>query len=548
MKKNFTLTLAFTVLLGSLRSQVMLNEVYTNPGSGNSEFFELYNSGTSSTSVDGFTIVTYFEQGSNSGFYVLDLPALSINADSYFVGAAASPFNYQTATGANADFSWNSTMLTANGGYLKKWVRTGSDASDGNISYNEGSVPANFNDLFYEKSTGANFSIFLFKNGLLVNSFYGGISSATQPSFITSMPSLNVTSIVGGSPVPFTIDFSSLTNNMSEYVIPSAGTDNGYIRTNDGICGTWTKASSSETHTPGTSNGTSTVTGSITVTASITRGILPATTSTVIFDITAAPATAFPVELQVYTDVGAVAGELDAQDVYITSITQNSLAEGYSAVTFSPRTANIIINAKTAAGCNGQSRVVTDGNNSALPVRLVSFSGNLNDSKVALTWKVDMNETAEQFDVERSVNGSKFSYIGTVWSTLIAGTAVYNFTDELSSNERVAYRLKMTDNNLKTAYSKIISFDPGGKRDNFISVLQNPVHDKINISFRTNEQETVDIRLIDMTGSLKATQRVTAQPGSNVLNLQLPAMLATGPYIVSVVHSRGIFNQKLLKK
>jgi hypothetical protein len=132
--------------------------------------------------------------------------------------------------------------------------------------------------------------------------------------------------------------------------------------------------------------------------------------------------------------------------------------------------------------------------------------------------------------------------------TLNTGSAVYTFTDAVSSTERVAYRLKMIDNNFKEEYSKIISFNAGGKTDNFISVLQNPVYDKINISFQTIQRETVDIRVIDMTGSLKATQRMSVQPGSNVLNMQLPATLATGTYIVSVVHSKGMFNQKLLKK
>jgi hypothetical protein len=548
MKKIFTLAFTLTVLLNGVRSQVMLNELYTSPGGGNSEFFELYNSGTTTESVDGFTIVTYFEQGSNSGFYVLDLPALTLNADSYLVGASSSPFNYQAATGANPNFDWNSASLITNGGYLKKWVKTGTDASDGNIAYNEASISPNFNDFFYEKSNGANYSVFVFKNGLLINSFYGGTSSTTQPSFITSMPSLNVTSVVGASTVPFTINFSSFTANMSEYVNPSAGTDNGYIRTKDGICGTWAKASSSVNHTPGSTNGPSTGSGTLTISGSITRGIIPATTSTVTFDVTSAPSTAFPVELQVYTDVGSVAGELDAQDVYITSVTQTSLADGYSTVTFSPRTANIIINAKTPAGCVGQSKLVTDGSNSTLPVKLVSFNGNMKDGKIALIWKVDMNETAAKFEVERSINGGKFSYAGTVMGTLNTGSAVYTFMDAVSSTERIAYRLKMIDNNLKEEYSKIISFNAGGKTDNFISILQNPVYDKINISFQTIERETVDIRVIDMTGSLKATQRMSVQPGSNVLNMQLPATLATGTYIVSVVHSKGMFNQKLLKK
>ena len=71
MKKIFTLVFTFAVLLNGVHAQVVLNEIYTSPNSGNQEFFELYNSSTLSTpqSVDGFTIVTYFEEGATKGFY-----------------------------------------------------------------------------------------------------------------------------------------------------------------------------------------------------------------------------------------------------------------------------------------------------------------------------------------------------------------------------------------------------------------------------------------------------------------------------------------------
>ena len=106
----------------------------------------------------------------------------------------------------------------------------------------------------------------------------------------------------------------------------------------------------------------------------------------------------------------------------------------------------------------------------------------------------------------------------------------------------------MIDYNQKVEYSKIISFYSGSKDGKYISLLQNPVYDKINIGFQTMEKETVDIRVIDMTGSLKATQRLSVQPGSNVLTMQLPSTLASGTYVVSVVHSKGMFNQKMLKQ
>jgi hypothetical protein len=551
MKKIFTLTIITVIAFSGANAQVVLNEIYTSPGGGKQEFFELYNSSTSGSpqSVDGFTIATYFEEGANKGFYVLDLPALFINPHSFFVGAASIPFSYQgTSNSLAADFSWNSLTLAANSGYLKKWVMTGSDASDGNVSYNESAVPANFNDLFYEKSMGVNFSVFVFKNGVLVNSFYGGVGGiTTQPSFITSMPNLNVNSLVGLTNSPFTIKFNTLANNLAEYVIPSPGTDNGYIRSSDGVCGTWKKSSSTATHTPGVTNG-STGEGSVVITSSITRGVFPATTSTVTFDITEAAAAAFPVELQVYIDNGSVPGDLDALDTYLTSVTQALLVDPASTVSFSPASANIIIVAKTAAGCFGQEKYVTDGTNSTLPVKLVSFSGNLKDNKVALAWRVDMNETADRFEVERSVDGGKFTYAGSVMGTYNSGTATYNFADPVSANGKLAYRLKMIDNNQKVEYSKIISFYSGNKDGKYISLLQNPVYDKVNISFQTIEKETVDIRVLDITGSLKATQRMSVQPGNNVLTMQLPGTLASGTYIVSVVYSKGMFNQKMLRK
>src|SRR5688500_10707749 len=174
MKKIFTLICLSIALFSDLRSQVVLNEIYTSPGGGKSEFFELFNSGTESTplSVDGFSIVTYFEQGSAKGFYVLDLPSLFINPRGFFVGSSSVPFNYQGTTNSSAsNFSWNSPTLTSTSGYLKKWIMTGSDASDGNAFYNEATIPANFNDLFYDNSGAANYSIFVFKNGVLINSF-----------------------------------------------------------------------------------------------------------------------------------------------------------------------------------------------------------------------------------------------------------------------------------------------------------------------------------------------------------------------------------------
>lgn len=553
MQKIFTLIIVSLLVTSAARSQIVLNEIYTSPGGGKHEFFELYNSGTESTplSVDGFSIVTYFEEGSNKGFYVLDLPSLFINPRGFFVGSSAMPFNYQgTSNSTVSNFSWNSPTLSINNGYLKKWIMTGNDGSDGNISYNEAAVPANFNDLFYDKSMGgANYSIFVFKNGVLINSFYGGTGGSTsQPSFITTMPNLNVNNVIGGSSFPFTINFNSFTANLAEFVTPSAGTDNGYTRSKDGVCNTWGKSSSSTNHTPGFTNGSSSGSGgTVTVSGFITRGTLPATTSTVTYDITTGATTAFPVELQIYTDNGNVAGDLDALDTYITSTVQASLADGYSTLSFSPMTADIIVVAKTAAGCFGQVKLLTVGSNSTLPVKLVSFNGDVKDNAIKLSWTVDLNETATKFEVQKNIDG-KFSTIGTVNAYETSGTKSYSFTDPVSSDEKVSYRLRMTDKDQKAEYSKILAFNISGNNGVSISLLQNPVNDNLNLNFQTKEREMVDVRVIDMTGSIRISQKMNVQAGTNLLFMSLPATMSSGTYVVTVYHSKGMFTQKFLKR
>src|ERR1044071_296491 len=99
--KKILLTIALfgVVLIG--RSQTVLNELYVLPGNGHSEFFELYNSSTNPAgqNVDCFTILTWYDNGgTDKGWYVMDLPNLSVGPKGYFVGASASPFNTQSTT------------------------------------------------------------------------------------------------------------------------------------------------------------------------------------------------------------------------------------------------------------------------------------------------------------------------------------------------------------------------------------------------------------------------------------------------------------------
>lgn len=555
MQKLFTLSCSMFLLFCNLsNAQVVLNELYGSPGGGKHEFFELFNTGTQSSpvSVDGFTMVTYFEEGSSKGFYVLDLPSLTINPRGYVVGAAALPFSYQAvSTSTNAHFSWNDPALTTNSGYLQKWVVSSTgDNSDGNKDYDLLPQPSNLNDLFYSRSGGGfNYAVFIFQNGVLVNNFYGGTGGSTsQPAIITAMPTIDLNYVIDGEGKKFDIKFSNLTSAVAEFVGSDAGTDNGFIRAKDGVCNTWTKSSSSVNHTPSTTNGPSVVgSGVVTISGSIVRGTAGATSSVLTYDITDASASSFPVTLQVYTDNGSVPGQLDATDIYLTSIIQTSIADPASTLSFTPLTANILVVAKTAAGCFGQVKYIGSSLNQVLPVKLVNFSSYVTDNKVTLNWTIDENETASLFELERSTNGSVFSLVSSIRSKGLSGQQEYSHIDASALKHVVYYRLKMTDVHMKIEYSKILKVTASDENYESVILVQNPVKNKLCLKIESAEKQTTNVSIRDLSGRAYHSQSIQLNNGSNMISIELPGRLPIGIYVATITHNKNRVVKKFVR-
>ena len=83
MKKVlFTLLITIAVLSGNAQTShaLWINELIPNPGQGDNEYIEFYNSSRDPIQLDCYVIVSYFkskqEQGKNSdeGVYVYDFP------------------------------------------------------------------------------------------------------------------------------------------------------------------------------------------------------------------------------------------------------------------------------------------------------------------------------------------------------------------------------------------------------------------------------------------------------------------------------------------
>jgi hypothetical protein len=541
-----------------IHAQVILNEVYSEPGAGKQEFFELYNINTSNTpsSLDAYTVISYFEEGSKKGFYVLDLPNLFVASKGYFVGASSIPFNYQgTSNSTAANFSWNDPTLPLNYGYMRKWVSNGGTALDGNKNYDLETLPSDFNDFFSRRSgSGATYNAFVYKNGNLVNSFFGGTGgNATMPAFITSMPMFKLEVVTAANTQTHVLNFGSLKNKpieSIEYVTQDIGSDNGYIKTKDGFCGTWTKSSSQTFHTPGTTNGYNDNGASATLTLDthVYEGPTASDPSFVVYNITSGTSTNFPVELQVYLDNGTVAGQLDTQDEFVEINIEHSVNEG-PFTTYLPANRDVLIIAKTDAGCIDQIVFAHNPLTGAitLPVKFITLQGSVTDNEAVISWSVAENESGNYFQVEKSLDGKNFVAAGVTFNTTKTGNESYSYKE--AKNNYSYYRLKVFNKDQSIGYSKIILIkNDADKTSQSLRLIQNPVQSSLNFSYQSSNNDMGVISIYTISGTRLSTTKSLIHQGGNSFSIELNNKLANGMYILEITSGNQRSTTKFLKQ
>ena len=539
MKLIFTL-LTGLVICVTAQSQVVLNEIYAIPNAGKHEFFELYNNGAStlSTPLDNYTIVTYFEEADGDvGFYVLDMPNISIAPKGYVVGSAANPYNYQGVSGSTATiFSWNDlTYLALNNGYMKKWVvrNTVPAAIDGNANYDEEPLPADFNDFFMKRGgTGSSYSVFVYSNGILVNGFFGGASQNSTPPFILSMPKLEID--MSGAGIDYPIDFPNYQNIKAEYVIPDAGSDNGYTRIRDGVCGMWEKSSAQIQHSPMLTNGTDAGTiGTITLSASIVLGANTNDSSIVTYKVMSAPPEAYPITLDVYIDNGSTSHDLDANDYHLATKTVTTGGGPAFQTKFLPINATILIGLRTAAGCFDKVMIL-GSEYVILASNIVDFTGTIDNGKAKLQWRTSQNELINQFEVEKSIDGKTFETIGMVFTSEKTGLETYQFKYDDSKALNNFYRIKATSKSGKSTYSKVIRLISENISRDGLSILKNPVDSYLAFSYQASEDSNSEVSIYNIAGVKVYSTNVRSNKGANAITLNMGGRIYSGMYLLEL--------------
>lgn len=149
----------------------------------------------------------------------------------------------------------------------------------------------------------------------------------------------------------------------------------------------------------------------------------------------------------------------------------------------------------------------------ALPLQLLSFTGENKNSHTLLHWQTDNEINVDYFEVQRSFDGSQFNKIGTVTANNRAGNNQYDLTDNsINGQAPIAYyRLKMVDKDGRYTFSRTVIIKYG-KLDK-ISVWPNPATNQVQISL-PNTMGEVQIQLRNQMGQLLNTIRSKGQTTS----------------------------------
>lgn len=144
---------------------------------------------------------------------------------------------------------------------------------------------------------------------------------------------------------------------------------------------------------------------------------------------------------------------------------------------------------------------------SPLPIELVYFNGKICEKAVCLEWETASELNNNYFTLERSFNGLTFHDLNKVPSKAVNGTSTstldYSGIDNAPVNGTNYYRLKQTDINETSTYSKIVAVTTFHETGVRFTIYPNPNSGEFFIDFYGLENHhDVEVNLTSMDGKL----------------------------------------------
>ncbi|MES2849726.1 MAG: hypothetical protein V4685_11770 [Bacteroidota bacterium] len=180
---------------------------------------------------------------------------------------------------------------------------------------------------------------------------------------------------------------------------------------------------------------------------------------------------------------------------------------------------------------NTATTIVTSSS-TPVPVKLEYFSANKKENTNQLNWKASCTYGNAAFVIERSDDGINFKAIGNINATAVRCQLPFNFSDNDPAAGKNYYRLKITDADGKSFYSKVLVVGNNKAGIEITAVANNTVY------LSSNKQQTVIMKVITADGREVLNQKQTIGTGNNNINL-LMKNAAKGIYSLIICTEQG---------
>ena len=102
------------------------------------------------------------------------------------------------------------------------------------------------------------------------------------------------------------------------------------------------------------------------------------------------------------------------------------------------------------------------------------------------------------------------------------------------------------DNNSAFKYSDVAKIRVGNKLANAITILNNPIGDKINIRVAVAEATNTSVKIINANGQVIYQQKIILTKGDNFLTICNGVDLSKGMYTLQAIIKNEIVSAKFL--
>jgi len=153
-----------------------------------------------------------------------------------------------------------------------------------------------------------------------------------------------------------------------------------------------------------------------------------------------------------------------------------------------------------------------ENNYITLPLTLVTFYAEKQQSKVVLHWQTASEEGVQQFIIEASTDGKTFSAIGHVTATGSPNSLTnYSFTDRFPHSGNNLYRLRMEDMDGKRKYSNVVNVSFLENLSSPIRVYPSPAREVLHVQLPEGLRGAVSLRIIDVQGRVVKSSSIISR-------------------------------------